>query len=187
MRAAPTTVPGCFELELPASRDRRGEFVKAYQASVLHDLGLDFAVGEIFSSWSARDVVRGLHFQLPPREVAKLVWCPRGTVFDAVVDLRTGSPAFGRHCVVELSDAQHNAVFVPKGCAHGFATCSEEALVVYAVDIEFDEECDAGVRWDSAGIAWPVADPVISDRDAALPPLSEFASPFVFSSEAAAG
>jgi dTDP-4-dehydrorhamnose 3,5-epimerase len=183
----PTSIPGCVELELPASLDRRGDFVKAYQASAFEAVGLDLPIREIYLSRSARGVVRGLHFQLPPHDIAKLVWCPRGTLFDAVVDLRAGSPAFGAHCVVELSDERHNALFVPKGCAHGFAACSEDAIVAYAVDGEFDADCDAGIRWDSAGIAWPVTDPVLSDRDAGLPRLEDFESPFVFAGEPGAG
>src|SRR5262245_26993689 len=115
MHARPLGVAGCSELELTPQSDRRGWFLQIYQTSVLADLGLPFDVRELFVSRSHGGVVRGLHFQAPPADVAKVVCCLDGDVVDAVVDLRVGSPTYREHCVVELSAARGNAVFVPKG------------------------------------------------------------------------
>jgi dTDP-4-dehydrorhamnose 3,5-epimerase len=124
-------------------------------------------------------VVRGLHFQRPPADVSKLVTCLEGTVLDAVVDLRVDSPTYGAHCLVELSPGAANAVYVPTGCAHGFlVTGDDDALVLYAQSGEHDPELEGGIRWSGAGIAWPAADAILSDRDAGFEALDEFDSPF---------
>lgn len=174
---------GCFELELQPALDARGSFLKVFQASVLASLVLPFEVRELFITRSHRDVVRGLHFQKPPSDVAKLVACVDGSVLDAVVDLRVGSPTYLHHCVVDLSAERANAMFVPFGCAHGFLTTSDEALVLYAQSGEHDAEHEDGVLWSSVGIDWPVADPVLSGRDASFVPLAAFESPFRYSED----
>jgi len=129
-------------------------------------------------SWSGPGVIRGLHFQRPPADVAKLVTCLAGEVLDAVVDLRAGSPTRGRHCLVDLSRDRANAVYVPEGCAHGFLVRHGEALVAYAQSGVHDPDHEGGVLWSSAGVPWPVGameeeDVVVSDRDAAFPPLEQ--------------
>jgi dTDP-4-dehydrorhamnose 3,5-epimerase len=108
----------------------------------------------------------------------KLVACIAGEVLDAVVDLRQGSPTFHRHLLIELSAEKANLLYIPPGMAHGFYTLSGSATVLYSVSTQHSPAHDAGVRWDSAGIPWPNPDPLLSPRDAALPPLSSFDSPF---------
>jgi len=125
-----TAVDGCRELQLDPAADRRGSFLKLFQASRFVADGCALDVREVFVSRSHRNVVRGLHFQAPPADVAKLVCCLDGAVLDAVVDLRVGSPTYGRHALRELSAAAANAVYVPEGCAHGFLVTSPEALVL---------------------------------------------------------
>jgi dTDP-4-dehydrorhamnose 3,5-epimerase len=176
----PTAVEGCRELRLDPVSDRRGGLVKLFQASSFADAGVPFEVAEIFWSRSSTGVVRGLHFQAPPADVAKLVCCLEGEVLDAVVDLRTGSPTYGRHALVPLSPETANAVFVPEGCAHGFLVTQGEAVVLYAQSGEWDREHEGGILWSSAGIEWLAdeAGVVVSDRDAGLPPLDRFQSPF---------
>jgi dTDP-4-dehydrorhamnose 3,5-epimerase len=176
--ARPTPVEGCLELRLEPVADRRGSFVKVLHGATLRSLGLDLPVEEVFFSRSATGVVRGLHFQRPPADVAKLVWCLAGEVVDAVVDLRPGSPTFRRHAVVRLSPEAANAVYVPHGCAHGFLVTRGEALVGYAQSGLHDPVREGGVRWSSAGIDWGVdpallAAAVLSDRDAAFPDLDD--------------
>lgn len=181
IRAQPTDVLGCYEIRLEPSSDRRGSFLKTFRSSAFADIGITFDVHEIFTSHSVTGVVRGLHFQRPPADVAKLVCCLDGTVLDAVVDLRVDSPTFGRHCLVELTPGRANAVYVPTGCAHGFLVSGGDALVLYAQSGEHDPDLEGGVLWSSAGIDWPPAagDAVIvSDRDAAFPALADFDSPF---------
>ena len=179
MQALPTVVAGCVELRLQPSADRRGSFLKVFHQSSFAGLGLDLDVRELFTSRSAVGVVRGLHFQRPPADVAKLVCCLEGTVLDAVVDLRVGSPTFGAHCLIELSPAAANAVYVPQGCAHGFLVTAGDALVLYAQSGEHDAVLEGGILWSSAGIGWPVPEGVVmSERDAAFEPLDRFDSPF---------
>jgi dTDP-4-dehydrorhamnose 3,5-epimerase len=181
VEARATAVDGCYELRLDPKADDRGDFVKAFRAGAFAELGLAFAVREIFWSRSRTGVVRGLHFQAPPADVAKLVCCLEGDAFDVVVDLRVGSPTCGRHAVVVLSPEEANAVFVPEGCAHGFLVTRGDALVLYAQSGEWDPVHEGGVLWSSVDAGWPVTprDVVVSERDAAFPPLDRFESPFV--------
>jgi dTDP-4-dehydrorhamnose 3,5-epimerase len=176
----PTAVDGCHELRLDPQIDRRGEFRKLFHASTFSERGMPFAVRELFWSRSHVGVVRGLHFQAPPADVAKLVCCLEGAVLDAVVDLRVGSATYRKHATVELSAARANAVFVPEGCAHGFLVTEGEALVLYAQSGEWDGQREGGVLWSSAGIDWPISPEraVLSDRDASFPTLDAFESPF---------
>jgi dTDP-4-dehydrorhamnose 3,5-epimerase len=171
-------VLGAHELVLEPAHDRRGTFVKLFQASAFAGAGLAFDVAELFVSRSQRGVLRGLHYQAPPADVAKIVACLDGEVLDAVVDLRPDSPTYRRHCVLELSAGRANAVYVPHGCAHGFLVTGDEALVAYLQSGEHDPVREGGVLWSSAGIDWGIDAPVLSDRDAAFPTLEELDSPF---------
>jgi dTDP-4-dehydrorhamnose 3,5-epimerase len=177
METVATALPGCVELRQHVAADRRGSFRKVFQSSAFRDAGFELEVAEIFLSRSRAGVVRGLHFQRPPADVAKLVWCVEGSVVDAVVDLRTDSPTYGRHVTVALGEA--NAVFVPLGCAHGFYVPEGEAVVAYAQSGEHDAELEGGILWSSADIDWPIgSEPVLSDRDAEFVALADFDSPF---------
>jgi dTDP-4-dehydrorhamnose 3,5-epimerase len=178
VEAVPLAVEGCLELRLEPSSDRRGSFLKWFHQSSFAALGVDLEVRELFVSRSATGVVRGLHFQRPPADVAKLVCCLEGAVVDAVIDLRVGSPTFGHHCSLELSDERGNAVYVPPGCAHGFYVTRGEAVVLYAQSGEHDAVLEGGILWSSAGIEWPAGGAIVSDRDAGFPTLASFESPF---------
>lgn len=172
---------GCLELRPAAHRDDRGSFAKTFHASTFASLGLETEWKEHFYSVSARGVVRGLHFQVPPAAHAKLVCCLAGEVLDVVVDVRAGSPTFGEFEAFHLTADDMSAVFVPEGAAHGFAALTDGAVVAYAVSREHDPACDTGLRWDSvSGIPWPFEAPIVSPRDAALPLFDGFASPFTF-------
>lgn len=158
--------------------DRRGCLVKLLQQDVFARHQIPTVFAEQYFSLSAQNVLRGLHFQLPPHDHYKLVTCIEGTVFDVVVDLRKNSATFGAHASFELNGENGDTVFVPSGCAHGFYVRSPSATVLYNVGSLYVETHDAGIRWDSAGVTWPSSDPLLSERDAALPPLAEFDSPF---------
>lgn len=174
----PSCLPGVWELRSRIHEDRRGRFVKVFHRDAFLSAGLHAEYAETFYSVSHRDVIRGLHFQLPPMAHAKLVYCVQGRIQDAVVDLRRGSPAYGRYAVTELSADAGNVLYVPPGLAHGFCTLSETAVVVYQVSSVYSPEHDRGLRWDSADIPWAVTSPILSDRDQAFPPLDTFVSPF---------
>jgi dTDP-4-dehydrorhamnose 3,5-epimerase len=180
MRAEPSRIPGCSVVELVHHTDDRGSFVKLFRSSTFVELGLDPTIREVYWSTSARGVVRGLHFQTPPDAHAKTVGVVSGTILDVVLDLRAGSPTYGEHAAFELDATSARAVHVPLGCAHGFQALSDGATVAYLVGTEHAPEHDAGIRWDSAGIAWPLPDPVVSGRDLTFPALAEFETPFGF-------
>jgi dTDP-4-dehydrorhamnose 3,5-epimerase len=139
-------------------------------------MSADFA--EQYYSVSEQNVVRGLHFQIPPHDHYKLVTCVEGEIRDVAVDLRRGSPTYGQHVAIEMSGVRGDCVYIPSGFAHGFAVRSTRALVLYNVSTVYAPTHDTGIRWDSIGIDWGLAAPLISDRDAALPTFSSFDSPF---------
>ena len=176
-----TDIPGCSVVRLFRHEDARGEFVKIFQATTARAGGDDPTIGELFWSRSHAGVVRGLHFQVPPDDHTKVVTIIAGRAFDVVLDLRVGSPAYGTHIAVELDAAAPAAVVVPVGCAHGFQATVDDTVMLYATSTEHAPESDRGIRWDSAGIAWPLPAVAISDRDGGFPALDAYTSPFVFS------
>ncbi len=171
---------GCFEIQPKIFKDQRGTFVKTFHVDLFAQHGLNTEWKEEYYSVSHNGVLRGLHFQLPPHDHEKLVYCPSGSVLDAVVDLRKGSPTFAHHALITLSADKANMIYIPRGLAHGFYTLSESATVMYKVATVYAPEHDTGIRWDSAGIPWPSNNPVISDRDSKFIRLDDFKSPFVF-------
>jgi dTDP-4-dehydrorhamnose 3,5-epimerase len=173
-----TGIAGCHLVVPTVHADDRGVLVKTYLESAFADRGLPTHFPEQFYSRSRRGVVRGLHVQLPPAAQDKLVCCVAGEVFDVVVDLRAGSPTYGRHASFSLTAEAWQLVYVPVGLAHGFAAVSDQATMAYLATAEYAPGTDGGIRWDSAGVDWPVDAPVVSTRDAGLPPLGEYRTPF---------
>lgn len=179
MDAMPTEIPGVFELRGRVFTDQRGSFVKTFHEARFRELGLNTVWRELFWSSSAKGVVRGLHFQAPPSDHVKLVACVTGAIWDVVLDLRRASPTYGRHVARELSAGNGTQLYIPRGMAHGFLALSEGAVISYALETVHDPAADRGVLWDSCGIPWPLDGiPIISARDAALPGLAGFESPF---------
>lgn len=178
MELVPTELPGLQVIRPRIFRDERGSFVKTYHDAQFREFGLDFEPREEFFSTSAKGVLRGMHFQLPPAAHAKLVYCIVGSVFDVVLDLRKNSPTFGRSCARELSAANREMFFIPVGFAHGFLALEDNAMMVYLTGTVHSPTHDAGVRWDSFGFDWPAKFPVLSERDKKFPVLRDFQSPF---------
>ena len=164
--------------------DARGWFSETYNAATWSAQGVDAVFVQDNHSLSRPvHTLRGLHFQRPPHAQAKLVRCVRGAIFDVAVDLRVGSPTFGRWVGAVLSAESGRQLFVPKGFAHGFLTLEPDCEVVYKVDDYYAPTADAGVRWDDPTIAvdWPLpagVAPMLSDKDARLPALAAIDSPF---------
>jgi dTDP-4-dehydrorhamnose 3,5-epimerase len=172
-----TPVTGLAVLKLRVHRDARGEFIKTFHADFFASQGMDFHPREQFFSVSKKNVLRGLHFQLPPSDHSKLVFCTAGRVLDVVVDLRR-SGSFGEVYSRELSAENFEALFIPKGCAHGFLALEEGSTVFYLTDAVHDAERDAGILWSSIPFDWGIAEPIVSARDAGFPPLADYSSPF---------
>ncbi|WCM88961.1 dTDP-4-dehydrorhamnose 3,5-epimerase family protein [Acidovorax sp. NCPPB 3576] len=175
-------LPGCYQIHPHVLADPRGHFVKTFQSSAFRAHGLADNFAETFYSVSRKGVLRGFHFQVPPHEHAKLVYCTAGAVLDAVVDIRRGSPTEAQFTTFELI-AEHAAmVYIPAGFAHAFYALTDSATVAYQVTTEFAPEHDAGVRWDSFGVPWPDPNPILSAKDMALPLWQDFDTPFTLAS-----
>jgi len=174
MNLRETIIPGCFEISPYVFTDERGSFVKTFHYDIFHNHGLETEWREEYYSVSRKGVLRGLHFQLPPHDHVKLVYCIAGSVLDAVLDLRKGSPTFGQFLLTELSAEKANMLYIPKGLAHSFYTLSESATMMYKVTTVYSSENDAGILWNSAGIVWPDREPITSQRDSSFPTLSAF-------------
>lgn len=159
------------------SHDNRGTFVKTLNKGQFEQAGLLFEVYESYYSVSGQDVLRGMHFQLPPHAHEKLVYTTQGHILDVVVDLRVTSATYQQVFSLTL-EAHTQALFIPQGFAHGFLTLSPTATVVYSVATGYEPSADAGIRWDSLNFAWPVGQPILSERDRVFPTLADFVSPF---------
>lgn len=151
--------------------DDRGWFMETFKDSAFRDAGIAETFVQDNGSRSARGVVRGLHYQADPHAQGKLVWVPVGRVWDVAVDVRPGSPAFGRWRGVELDDVHHRLYYLPPGFAHGFVSLADDTIVLYKCTAEYDAASERGIRYDDPDLAisWPVEHPVLSDRDARLP------------------
>ncbi len=176
----PSTIKGCFELQPKVFEDTRGRFVKVFHELGYAEQGLETHFAEEYYSISNKNVIRGMHFQLPPMDHVKVVYCVQGEVMDVVVDLRIGSPTYGQYAIFELSAAKANSIYIPKGMAHGFCVLSELAIMVYKVSTIYSPEHDAGISWDSMGISWPTMNANLSLRDHNFPKFAQFDSPFKY-------
>jgi len=173
-----TGFPGLLLLRPRIFEDRRGIFVKTFHTDLFRELGIPFEPREEFYSVSAKGVLRGMHFQLPPAAHAKLVHCLSGRVLDVVLDMRRASASFGRAFSCELDALRRELLFIPAGFAHGFLTLEDKSTMVYKTDTVHTPACDAGIAWNSFGFKWPVSEPVMSERDSRFPRWPEFQSPF---------
>ena len=166
-------IPDVILVAARAFADDRGYFVEAYKRSEFVAGGIPEVFVQDNCSRSARGVLRGLHFQRDPSAQGKLVSVIRGRIYDVAVDLRRGSPWFGRWVAAELSSDNHHLLYVPAGFAHGFCALTEDTDVVYKVTAEYAPADDRGISWNDpdVGVRWPVAEPVLSPKDAELPTL----------------
>lgn len=160
-------------LSMPYFPDGRGSFTKTFNESALKEVGVNFNIKESYFSISNKDVIRGMHFQLPPHDHAKIVFCPHGAILDVIIDLRKNSSTYGQFFTQELSAENHKAYYIPKGFAHGFKALTDDAMTYYLVSSEYSKEHDTGIRYDSFGFDWQVEQPIISQRDLLFDGLSE--------------
>jgi dTDP-4-dehydrorhamnose 3,5-epimerase len=168
-----TSLPGVLLLEPRVFRDDRGHFLETWRADRYAAAGIRDSFVQDNVAVSSRGVLRGLHFQWPEPQ-GKLVMALEGAVFDVAVDIRRGSPAFGRWYGVELSAENGRQLWVPPGFAHGYLVLSERAVFAYKCTAYYRPEADRGVAWNDPeiGIEWPVEDPILSPKDSAAPGLS---------------
>lgn len=184
MKVEQTGLPGVVLVEPRRFGDSRGFFAETYNASAYRDAGIECEFMQDNHSLSDRvGTVRGLHFQTPPAAQAKLVRCGRGAIFDVAVDIRVGSPTFGKWVGYELSADNGLQLFIPAGFAHGFMTLRPSSEIVYKCSDYYAPQNEGSVRWDDPdlGIEWPqVEEPVLSEKDASAPNLSQIKSPFLW-------
>jgi dTDP-4-dehydrorhamnose 3,5-epimerase len=176
-----TRLEGVALIEPQVFGDERGFFVETFSRDQWAELGADTGFVQHNHSRSAKDTLRGLHFQTSPGQ-AKLLRCARGSIFDVAVDLRRGSPTYGQWEGHVLDDEKHRQLFVPVGFAHGFCVLSEVADVSYLVSSVYDPETEAGIRWDDpeVGVEWPTGSPLLSARDKEAPLLADVAGELPF-------
>ena len=182
MNVIKTAIDGVMILEPRVFNDARGYFFESYsERDFLAQVG-DVHFVQDNESMSSYGVMRGLHFQRPPFTQAKLVRCVRGAVLDVAVDIRKGSPTYGQHVAVELTEENHRQFFVPRGFAHGFAVLSATAIFQYKCDNFYAPQADGGISIldESLGIDWriPTDKALLSEKDTQHPLLKDFESPF---------
>ena len=184
MEIQETKIPGVVIIKPRIFNDARGYFFESYNKKEFDEKVRPVDFVQDNESMSSYGVMRGLHFQLPPFTQAKLVRCVRGAVLDVAVDIRKGSPTYGQHVAVELSEDNHLQFFIPRGFAHGFAVLSETAVFQYKCDNYYAPQADGGIAITdgSLGIDWRIdpAKAILSEKDTRHPLLADFDSPFTF-------
>ena len=184
MNIISTHIPGVVIIEPRLFKDDRGYFFESFSERDFNAQVREVKFVQDNESMSSYGVMRGLHFQRPPFTQSKLVRCVKGAVLDVAVDIRKGSPTFGQHVAVELTEENHRQFFVPRGFAHGFAVLSETAIFQYKCDNFYHPEADGGISIldDSLGIDWriPTDHAILSEKDTKHPLLKDFDSPFDF-------
>ena len=174
MRFTETPIEGAMVIDLEEIGDDRGYFARTYCAAEFAQHGLGTMVAQANMSYNRRrGTLRGMHYQVHPAEETKLVRCPRGAIYDVIVDMRPGSPSYLTHFGVELSADNHRALYVPGMCAHGFQTLADDTEVSYQVGAFYTPASERGARFDDPafGIEWPLPVSVISEKDRTWPTL----------------
>lgn len=173
-----TKIIGCFEILLNDISDKRGSFLKTYHIDSFKEHNLETNWAEEYFSISHKDVVRGMHFQSPPQDHAKIVTCIKGSVLDVILDLRKSSSTYMSCISFEMGEKTKKMIYIPKGCAHGFLSLENNTLMFYKVTSVYSPENDHGILWDSIDFEWPNSNVIVSNRDLNHPKLSEYLSPF---------
>lgn len=183
MKIEQTALEGCLVLTPNRFGDDRGFFSESWNARTLQDHGIAVSFVQDNHSMSHQiGTLRGLHYQAPPHAQAKLVRCGRGRLWDVAVDIRRGSPTYGKWIGVELSFENGCQLLIPEGFLHGFVTREPDTEVIYKCSDHYAPECDGAVAWDDPDLAidWEVGAPVLSQKDAQAPRLAQMNSPFVW-------
>jgi dTDP-4-dehydrorhamnose 3,5-epimerase len=174
MNVSKTSLPGVLLIEPRVFADTRGSFLETWQQERYREHGLPAQFVQDNLSYSSRATLRGLHFQYPHAQ-GKLIYVVQGEVFDVAVDIRVGSPTFGRSYGIELSGENRRQLYIPEGFAHGFCVTSALAIVMYKCTDFYAPAAEGGVRWNDPELAipWPVQAPTLSDKDCRYPLLRE--------------
>ncbi len=180
MKITETKINGVYSIEADNFHDDRGSFIKTFHKETFLQNALDTDFQESFYSISKKGVIRGMHFQIPPADHSKLIYVPSGRIIDVVLDIRKESPTYGEYVSIELSAENHNMVYIPVGCAHGFISLEDNSVTVYLQSTMRSAEHEAGILFNSFGMDWNVEKPILSKRDQVFPTLKDFNSPFIY-------
>jgi dTDP-4-dehydrorhamnose 3,5-epimerase len=175
MKLIESPIAGCYRMRLARLEDARGYFQPVFELAALREVDPSFTVARVNRSLTRpKGAIRGLHFQRSPKAEDKLVQCLRGTIFDVAVDLRPDSPTYLAWVGYELSAETQDLMLVPRGCAHGFQTLTDDCLIEYFLTNDYAPEHAGGMRWDDPafGIAWPLPCTMTSEKDSAWPLLA---------------
>lgn len=180
MKFIKTELEGVYIIENKIFEDERGKFLKTFNKNIFLENGIDVEFRESYYSISKKDVIRGMHFQIPPKDHEKLVYVANGKVLDVILDLRKDSESFGKSISIELTSENGRLIFIPKGLAHGFKSLEDDTMMVYNVSTEYEDECDFGISWDSFNFDWKVNKAIISERDKNFENFAEFIKREIF-------
>ncbi len=175
-------IPDVILIEPKVFEDDRGFFMETYKYSEFKKNGIPYEFVQDNHSKSQRGVLRGLHYQLKPMEQGKLVRCIKGRIWDVAVDIRKGSPWYGKWVAVELSEENKLMLWIPPGFAHGFLALADNTEIIYKVTKEYSPEFDRGIIWDDPDLAidWPIKNPILSEKDKNLPLLKDAENNFIY-------
>lgn len=174
VKAQPTEIADVVVYETGIARDDRGYFQETYSLPMLAKVGLQATFTQDNVSKSRRGTLRGLHYQIDPHATGKLVRVVRGSIFDVAVDIRRGSPTFGKWVARTLTEENHLALWIPEGFAHGFQALEDETLVLYKCTVIHTPEAERAIHYadPAIGVPWPIDSPLVAPKDAAAPPLA---------------
>lgn len=178
MKVIDTYIDGLKIIETNIFCDNRGKFIKVFNDEIFNIYGFNINIREVYYSISHKNVIRGMHFQIPPYDHVKLVYVPFGKIIDVVLDLRKKSNTFCEYYSCELSSDNGKILIIPKGFAHGFKSLENNTIVSYMQTSCYVSESDLGIRYDSFGFNWECEDPIISERDRSFVELKNFDTPF---------
>ncbi|MBN1469621.1 MAG: dTDP-4-dehydrorhamnose 3,5-epimerase family protein [Fusobacteriaceae bacterium] len=174
MKIIATEIIGVYIVENFHAKDNRGSFTKTFHRNFFNDNNLCCEFSESYFSINNKNVIRGMHFQLPPYDHEKLVYVPKGKILDVVLDLRKNSKTYGKAISVELSSENFQSIYIPKGCAHGFKSLEDDTITVYNVATVYNQENDFGLHYNSFGFDWEIEKVIISERDSNFISFNQF-------------
>lgn len=178
MRIEDTFIDSLKLIYLEKHVDGRGMFVKVFNHDFFYRNGLQTEFKESYFSVSGKNVIRGMHFQIPPAQHTKVVYVNQGSILDVVLDIRKKSSTYGQFLQVKIDSNHPVMVYIPEGCAHGFLSLEKNTMVTYLQTSGYNVACDKGIKYNSFGANWGVENPILSERDQTFPEFEFFSSPF---------
>ena len=178
MKSIKTPLQDLLIIQSDVFSDSRGSFQKIFNSQLYKDLTLDFDLKEFYYSISHKNVIRGLHFQIPPHDHTKMVFVSQGEILDVVIDLRKNSETFGKLFSTRLNSSDGNSLFIPSGFAHGFLALTDNTIVNYMQTSQYHKESDSGILYSSIDFDWGVSNPIVSERDLSFVSFDQFKTPF---------